>query len=157
MYNGFEWRFGDIQKLEPAIIALLHFSFTGVDHIECISTRIINLFDTDSINKKKKPNQIYSLKLLKVLKTIVWNLLSGEIYYFFFLEKCSFAVAHIFVWNGIFSHDNDNEMWIPSCVFWWSSREVFSFIVRRPIHQIYDRPANGTRRYPRFHVDGTIL
>ena len=47
VYNEFERRFKDIQKLEP-IITFMSFSFSETNNIENISTQISNLFDIDS-------------------------------------------------------------------------------------------------------------
>jgi hypothetical protein len=47
VYNEFEKRFNDIQKLEP-IITFMSFTLSETNNIENISTQISNLFDMDS-------------------------------------------------------------------------------------------------------------
>jgi len=81
VYNEFERRFKDIQKLEP-VITFLSFPFSETNSIENISTQISNLFD---MNSTKFESEIIKTKSDIFLKargseTNFWNLLSEEKY-----------------------------------------------------------------------------
>uniref|UniRef100_A0A2S2QTL8 EPM2A-interacting protein 1 n=1 Tax=Sipha flava TaxID=143950 RepID=A0A2S2QTL8_9HEMI len=81
MYNEFERRFKDIQKLEP-IITSMSFSFSETNSIENISTQINNLFDMESTKFESEIIKIKSTLFLKArgYETNFWSLLSEEKY-----------------------------------------------------------------------------
>jgi len=81
VYNEFERRFKDIQKLEP-IITFMSFPFSETNSIENISTQISNLFDMDSTKFESEIIKTKSDIFLKARgsDTNFWNLLSEEKY-----------------------------------------------------------------------------
>jgi len=122
MYNEFERRFEDIQKLEP-IITFMSYPFSEVNSLEDISTPISYLFDMDYIKIESEIIKIKSdiflkargsekqfLNLRNEKKYSCFKNVALQLYtYFGFTYMCETAFSHMKIIKSEYrpTHSND--------------------------------------------------